>query len=169
MDTLIIENLPRNAIATAFPLVHLVTPGLDLQAWRRFALSTIDQQRGALAGILTARRNTRRHICGLVCYRRELDLALGFVMDARNLIGIDILDAKPVILALMRSVAAIARSGDCANIRFMIANGKGDPSIMRNVIALTQRYPNITCGLDILVASEDVSAESDDLKTGQAR
>ncbi len=84
-------------------------------------------------------------------------------MNARHLIGVDILDAKPVVSALMRSVALIARSGNCPKIRLMVPTGRNCRLITSNFIALTRRYPNVNYGLDILVATEDVLAASHDL------
>jgi hypothetical protein len=156
METLIVESLSRSAIPTAFPLVHLVTPELDLQAWRRFAISALDRRRGTLAGILVAKHDTHRHLSGLVCYRRELDLVQGRVMQARNLIGIDILDPKPIISALINGVAALARSGDCSKVRILVPDNKIYQSMLPDFMPLSRRHSTMTHCLDILLSTEDL-------------
>jgi hypothetical protein len=115
-----VEALPRAAVSLAFPLMHMVTPGLDLQAWRRFAHMSLLTSRARPAGILVARRRARRLICGLVCYRLEAELPSGRVLRARNLVGIDILDPGPIILLLIQNLLWLARSNDCSAVHIRV-------------------------------------------------
>ena len=77
MPKFVVEPLSRTHMLNVYPLVHLAVPTLDMCAWRRFVRLALDGRRGSRAGILVAKRAARRHICGLVCYRRETDLILG--------------------------------------------------------------------------------------------
>lgn len=172
METVIVEHLSRTAISTAFPLVHLVSPKLDLQAWRRFAYSALDRRRGTLAGILTAKRIRRQHLCGMVCYRREPDLLQGQIMQVRNLIGIDILDAQPIILALIRFLGSLARTGGCSKLNILIPESEFSTSVIPALISslrqptTTNRYLNIQISIENLVAIEDTMSRSGNLVLG---
>jgi hypothetical protein len=135
MADYIVEALTRNAISDAFPLVHVVMPKLDLQAWQRFARFALDARRGRQAGILIARRIVRRHICGLVCYRLDTDLGFGRIVQARNLIGIDILDPRPIILALIGQLGRLAQANGCASVHVGIPESEFAASLLPGLVA----------------------------------
>ena len=155
METIIVEPLSRTAISTAFPLVHMVMPRLDLQAWQRFAHSALDGRRGALAGILTAKWITRQHFSGMVCYRREPDLQHGQIMQIRNLIAIDILETKPIILALMRFLGSLARAGGCSKLHILVPEDNFSLLILPGLISSLHQPTTINRCLDIHLSTEN--------------
>lgn len=157
METLIVEPLSRTAISTAFPLVHLVMPRLDLQSWRRFAHSELDGRRGALAGILTAKWITRQHLSGMVCYRREPDLLQGQIMQIRNLIAIDILETQPIILALMRFLGSLARAGGCSKLHILVPEDDFSLLMLPGLITSLHQSATITRCLDIHLSTENLA------------
>jgi hypothetical protein len=141
MQRFIVEALSRTAILNAYPLVHLAVPTLDLPAWRRFTRLALDRRRGTLAGILVARRTARRHICGLVCYRREPDMIFGQVLQARNLIAIDILDTQSIVLALISSLRSLANANGCSSVHLMMPDTEFAALLLPNLIAgLDRRF-----------------------------
>ena len=139
MQKFVVEALSRTAILNAYPLVHLAVPTLDLPAWLRFARLALDRRRGTLAGILVARRTARRHICGLVCYRREPDMIFGQVLQARNLIAIDILDTQSIVLALISSLRSLANANGCSSVHLMMPDTEFAALLLPNLIARLDR------------------------------
>lgn len=124
MPDYVIGALLRTAISDAFPIMHLVMPGLDLQAWQRFARASLHTSRDRPAGILIARRSIRRHVCGLVCYRMETDLAYGRIIAARHLIAADILNNHTIMLLLVRHLARMARASFCTGVHIRVPHGE---------------------------------------------
>jgi hypothetical protein len=163
METLIVEPLSRTAISTAFPLVHLVMPRLDLQAWRRFAHSALDGRRGEMAGILTAKWITRQHLSGMVCYRREPDLLQGQIMQIRNLIAIDILETQPIILALMRFLGSLARAGGCSKLNILVPEDDFSLLMLPGLITSLYHPATINHCLDIHFSAENLALMEDSI------
>jgi hypothetical protein len=155
MQKIIVEALSRAAILNAYPLVRLAVPTLDLPAWRRFARLALDRRRGTLAGILVAKRPARRHICGLVCYRREPDLILGQVMQARNLIAIDILDTRSIVLALVSGLRALARANGCSSVHLMMPDTEFAASLLPDLIARLDRRSALDRWVDVTFSSNE--------------
>jgi len=155
MQKIFVEALSRSAILNAYPLVHLAVPTLDLPAWRRFARLAFDPRRGTLAGILVARRAARRHICGLVCYRREPDLILGQVMQARNLIAIDILDTQSIVLALVSSLRSLAWANSCSSVHLMMPDAEFAGSQLPDLIARLDRRSAFNRWVDVTFSSNE--------------
>jgi len=164
MQKFFVEALPRSAILNAYPLVHLAVPTLDLPAWRRFAHLALDRRRGTLAGILAARRAARRHICGLVCYRREPDLILGQVIQARNLIAIDMLDTQPIVLALLSSLRSLALANGCSSVHLMMPDAEFAGSQLPDLIGRLDRRSAFNRWVDVnFSANEFISRRPSEL------
>jgi hypothetical protein len=161
MGDYIVETLSGNSIGEAFPLMHLVMPKLDLQAWQHFARFALDSRRGRLAGILIARRTARRHICGLVCYRLEADFSSGRFIQARNLIGIDILDPRPIISVLISKLARVAQANGCTAVHVSIPEGEVAASHLPDLLIRhelqnrVQQIMNVEFLMKDLVSIED--------------
>jgi hypothetical protein len=155
MQKFVIEALSRTAILNAYPLVHLAVPTLDLPAWRRFVRLALDARRGKRAGILVARRAARRHICGLVCYRREPDLILGQVMQARNLIAIDILDTQSILLALVSSLKSLARANGCSSVHLMMPDAEFAASPLPDLIARQDDHSTFNRWVDVIFSANE--------------
>jgi hypothetical protein len=156
MPKFVVEPLSRTAILNAYPLVHLAVPTLDLPAWRRFARLALDRRRGTLAGILVARRAARRHICGLVCYRREPDMILGQVLQARNLIAIDMLDTQSIVLALISSLRPLAKANGCSSVHLMMPDTEFAASLLHNLIAHLDRRFAFNRWVDVTFSTNDL-------------
>jgi len=156
MQKFFVEALSRSAILNVYPLVHLAVPTLDLPAWRRFARLALDRRRGTLAGILVARRVARRHICGLVCYRREPDLILGQVMRARNLIAVDILDTQSIVLALVSSLRSLAWANGCSSVHLMMPDAEFAGSQLPDLIARLDRRSAFNRWIDVTFSANEL-------------
>lgn len=155
MQKFVVESLSGKAVLNAFPLVHLAVPTLDLPAWRQFARLALDRRHGMLAGILVAKRVTRRHICGLVCYRREPDMILGQVMRARNLIAIDILDTRSIVLALISGLRSLARANGCSSIHLMMPDTEFATSLLPDLIADLDRRSVFNRWVDVTFSANE--------------
>lgn len=164
MEDYIVEVLARNAIGDAFPMLHLVMPKLDLQAWQHFARFALDARRGRLAGILVARRMARRHICGLVCYRIEADFSTGRILQARNLIGVDMLDTRPIISALLGKLGRVAQASGCAAVHVSIPEGEFAASALASLLGRhelqrrVRRLLNVEFSLKALALGQEEQA-----------
>ena len=95
MFRITVTPLAAAQIDSAYPLVREVAPDLTAAAWRRYARRAIGAAATGRAGILAARREGRPFPCGLVCYRKDEDLARGTVLVASHFVALDILDPHP--------------------------------------------------------------------------
>ncbi len=159
MQRFFVEALSRSTLLNAYPLVHLAVPTLDLAAWRRFARLVLDGRRGAHTGILVAKRLSRRHICGLVCYRREPDLILGQVIQARNLIAIDLLDTQSIVLALVSSLRSLARANSCSSVHLMMPDTEFATSALRDTVARQDRRSAVNHWVDVTFSANERLSE----------
>lgn len=113
------DNLDVSQAGTVFPLVREALPGLTLKAWLAFARRHVRSRRTA-AGIMLVRRQARSHPSGLFVYRRENDLTHGPILVAEHLVAVDVLDAAPVLRALLAEMDALARRLGCNAIRTVL-------------------------------------------------
>jgi hypothetical protein len=121
MDEYVIESLAQANILNAYPLVQLTDPGLGLESWKRQARAAIGTRAGSAQGILVARRRLRQHISGMVWYRTERDFAQGRVLAASNLIAVDLIDPRAIMLGLVRALGRQARLQGCRTVRLVVA------------------------------------------------
>jgi hypothetical protein len=145
----IVAPLAPAAIPTAFPLVRLALPGTSMQAWRLFARNAIGSGKsgsGRTQGILTLRRPSRAHLCGLVWYGYTADLEAGRVLEARHLIAVDIVDPTPLIRSLTGALQKIAEREQCTRVRILLPD-QADlaASITRGGFATDGRV--LSCGV----------------------
>jgi hypothetical protein len=137
------EELPALRAGTVFPLLREAIPGLDLQAWLRFARRISPAPRGGVrrpgpqragqSGIMIARRAPRPMPCGLFIWRRDEDLAHGAVLVAEHLVAVDLLDPEPVRAALVQELDALAQRLGCGGIRTMVI--RADAPIAARLLA----------------------------------
>jgi hypothetical protein len=114
------EDLPPDQAGTVFPLLREAIPGLQLQAWLRFARRVTAARRTGHSGIMVVRRTPRPMPCGLFLWRRDEDLAHGAVLVAEHLVAIDLLDTDPVMTALVMELERLAQRLGCGGIRTMV-------------------------------------------------
>lgn len=114
------EALAPERAGTVFPLLREAIPGLDLQAWLRFARRVIAPRRAGQSGIVVARRAPRPMPCGLFIWRRDEDLAHGAVLVAEHLVAVDLLDPEPVRAALVQELEVLGQRLGCGGIRTMV-------------------------------------------------
>jgi hypothetical protein len=98
----------------------------------------------------------RRHICGLVNYRLEADLASGRIIRARNLVGIDILDARPVILLLISQLGVLAQANDCASVHTSIPDSESAATLVPGLLDRDGLQSQVHCLLDIEFLLKDL-------------
>jgi hypothetical protein len=114
--------LPPDQASTVFPLVREAIPGLDLRTWQRFARRATDPKRAGREGIIVVVRRPRPMPCGLFVYRKEQELGHGDVLIAEHFVAVDLLDADPVMQALISELDRLARRLGCSAIRAMVLN-----------------------------------------------
>lgn len=122
MPRITVAPLSAEQIDTVFPLVREVAPGLRPAAWRRYARRVVGGMRAGRGGVMVARREGRRFPCGMFCYRREQDLAGEAVLVASHLVALDILDPRPVLVALVAELDALAPRLGCTAVHTLVAD-----------------------------------------------
>lgn len=140
MKEFVVQALVAAKIADAYGFANLSMPGLEISAWRQYALDAVKHS-ARKSGILVIRRRARTHICGLVSYRCEMDLQAGRVLQARYLSAIDMLDPTPILSTLLVSLARLARRSHCKMIRIVLPDGERDRKHL--LAALLQMRPRL--------------------------
>ena len=133
MADFLVERLSTDRIPLAYPLIREVAPTLDLQRWTRFARRATDPRREPGRGILVVRRPPRPFPCGLVCYRRDHDLAHGSVLTAEHFVAVDLLDPLSALEALVAELEGMARQLGCHAIRSLLQSTA--PEVMSELLA----------------------------------
>jgi hypothetical protein len=118
---LISKSLVEEAIDRAYPTARAATPGLGVADWRRFAQGLIASEPSD-GGVLTV-ENRLGTIQGLCSYRFEPALGEGLVCSADNLVALDLIDNAPVLAALLRVLADIARRRGATALRLDLPCG----------------------------------------------
>lgn len=114
------HSLRPDQAPAVYPLVREAIPGIDLRAWLQFARRTADPRKAGREGIMVVTRRPRLLPCGLFVYRREIDLERGPVLVAEHFVAVDVLDAEPVMRALIAELDGLARRLGCGAIRAMV-------------------------------------------------
>lgn len=123
MSRITVAPLSADHLHTVYPLIREVAPGLDLAGWLRLARRMVGPRRAGRTGIMVALRDGRTYPCGLFFYRRELELTGGAVLIADHFVALDILDAKPVLAALVGELEALARRLECGSVQSTVRTG----------------------------------------------
>ena len=126
VQNFVVEPLAKDQIAAAYPLIREAVPSLDLPHWTRLARRLTEPRRAAQSGILVVRRRHRRHACGLFYYRKEQDLQYGTVLVANHFVALDLLDQRPVAMALVAALERLAQDLGCRAIRSVLHAGAAD-------------------------------------------
>jgi hypothetical protein len=111
-----------------FPLIRELVPGLGLKDWMQFARYATNPRRAEENGIVAVTRHGRAMPCGLFLYRRERQLSGKAVLVAEHFVALDVLDAQPVLDALVEELDALARRLSCDATRVLVP---GEASLLR--------------------------------------
>ena len=122
MSGLLCHPLPPEQASAVFPLLREAIPGLSLRAWLRFARRAADPRRAGREGIIVVVRAPRPMPCGLFVYHKEEELGHGTVLVAEHFVAVDLLDAEPVMQALIAELDLLAKRLGCGAIRAMVLN-----------------------------------------------
>ncbi len=111
-----VETLSRKDILTAYPLVRLTMPQIDLRRWRSYATAATSRRRNSSSGILVARSRNQHYICGMLTYRALPDLLHGRRLEIAHMAALDILQPRQVIAELLEALGPLAKSLHCERI-----------------------------------------------------
>lgn len=128
MSSFTTRSVLPDQVRTVYPLVRQTMPGLDLKAWVTFAQRIAHPRRAAQGGIVAVTRRGREMPCGMFLYRCEKQLAAGAVLEAEHFVAMDVLDAEPVMQALIVELDALAERLGCTTIRVLVP---GEDSLLR--------------------------------------
>ncbi|MDR3522456.1 MAG: hypothetical protein P4L54_12675 [Acidocella sp.] len=148
MSDYIIEPLAPSSIVSAYPLIRLLAPNLDLKAWKQQAGMAIDQRSRGAKGILIARAVQRQYVCGMAWYRCEFDLAKGKFLRANNLIALDLLDSQQIVACLVSALGEVARDQHCRSVKLVVPQASALSEILHNVVRDLEPDPAIELSIE---------------------
>ena len=139
---LTIELLDPNRIDQAFPLARLAVPGLDLDAWRRFASAATIAAPFEIPRIaIIAAANLRGYLQGLCIYRIEPDLEHGASLSIEHFVALDLIDSAHVADELVRALEQEGRRHGCRAMKTHLPQDLGDASAgARQLFRILRRH-----------------------------
>lgn len=111
------QQIAPSEVATVYPLLRAVIPGLQLKEWISYGRRIANPKRADAAGIVAVARTGRPLPCGLFIYRSAPDPVHRRVLWAEHLVAIDVLDPLPALRALAQELEALAARLGCTAIR----------------------------------------------------
>ncbi len=148
-----IEPLSTASLFSAYSLVRLAAPGLGLGTWKRQAKAVIDKRHRGATGILIARPADRPYICGMIWYRPAFDLMKGRVLQAYNLVAIDLLDSQAVIQHLLLALGTVARLHGCNWVNIIMPDGCATTHAVHHAAGKLTSISVVAPWLDVGVAA----------------
>jgi hypothetical protein len=118
----IIELLSAKAILDAYPLARLGAPDMAMRSWKRQAHAMIGRRNNRSRGILIARHLRQAHLCGMLSYRTVADPALGKILQASNVIAVDIADTRTILHDLLAALRPRALLQGCQKIQLLMSD-----------------------------------------------
>ena len=131
LPAIVVEPLSPGQVRPAWPLVRAGNPSLTLDQWLRFGRRNARPEPGAKlrpSGVMVARREPQKHLCGLVCYQKDWDMNAGPVLTAGHFVALDIIDPAPVLDALIGAMEQRAVALGCKAVRSMVYDGQSELS-----------------------------------------
>lgn len=128
MVAVIVRPMPPNDAALVFPLIREIAPSLTLAAWLRQSKRLTSARIRSHFGVMTAIRLGRPFPIGLLCYRRHTDVVRGQVLTAEYVVAMELLDQRPVVMAMVAALEARARELGCAGTFAIIPKFSEDVS-----------------------------------------
>lgn len=107
-----IRPVTADLVEQAFPVVQAAAPGVTLEQWRAFASGSSEEAATGLIGAF----NEQNYIVGLFAYQREQHLHYGRILRICHLAAVDLVDAEPVLLALLQAIDDLAQLQGCGAI-----------------------------------------------------
>jgi len=129
MVAVIVRPMPPNEAPLAFPLMREIAPSLTLAAWLRQSKRLTSARVRSHFGVMTAIRLGRPFPIGLLCYRRHTDVVRGQVLTAEYVVSMELLDQRPVVMAMVAALEARARELGCTGTFAIIPKVSGDVSL----------------------------------------
>jgi len=106
-------------IAEALPLIRTTWPGVGLDAWHSFVQSFKGKNAPAHSGVI-ALIDGSGGLCGVLAYRRELDLADGPILFVRLFSAIDLRNSSMPVRALLNAAIGQAQRHGCRSIHICL-------------------------------------------------
>lgn len=131
--------VPPDQVRMVYPLVREAVAGLDLKTWIGFAQKIAHPKRAEESGILAVTRAGRTLPCGVFLYRREPQLPDGAILVAEHFVAMDVVDAQPVVQALVTELDLLAKRLGCVAIRVVVP---GDASLLRSGLQAAGHRPH---------------------------
>ena len=149
MNDYVVETLAPSSIVSAYPLIRMVAPHLDLKAWKLQAGLAIDQRHRGDKGVLIARAAQRQYICGMVWYRTQFDLNKGKILQAHNLVAVDLLDTELVVAQLVATLRKVARLNHCHNVKLIVPQASVLSDILHHVVEDLEPDPAVELSIEV--------------------
>lgn len=107
-----IRPVTADLVEQAFPVVQAAAPDVTLEQWRAYAVGSAGEGASGLTGAF----NEQDYIVGLFAYQREPHLQHGRILRICHLAAVDLVDAEPVLLALLQAIDDLAKQRGCGAI-----------------------------------------------------
>jgi hypothetical protein len=111
MPNLSVTILEKEQISTAFSLVQIAAPGVELERWLEFVCRQV-QSGGGLIGISAA--DSSLH--GLAAFRPDFCLRYGMTLRVELIVTLELSRSAPVRAALCEALEVIAGARGCSNL-----------------------------------------------------
>src|SRR5579863_3240693 len=112
-------SLNDRRIAEALPLIRTSWPGVGLDAWHTFVQSFKGKSLPAPSGVI-ALIDGSGGLCGVLAYRRELDLGDGPIFFVRLFSAIDLRNSSIPVRALLNAAIARVQRHGCRSIHICL-------------------------------------------------
>ncbi len=109
------EPFRLDDVRPAYALIHSVAPDVSLAAWMRFARRAAHPRNAGRSGIIVV-RGAKSYPVGLACYRIDRDLGAASILTAHHFVALELLEARPVTMALVKGLDVLAIEHGCRGV-----------------------------------------------------
>jgi hypothetical protein len=114
-----VAALSDDQVPQAFPLIQATWPGADLPAWQSFVRFFNDRATAGSAGVLAV-RDPAGSICGVLAYRLDRDLRVGFVLAVQLFTAVDLVNSPRTVHALLDAAEGRACELNCHRVQIRL-------------------------------------------------
>ena len=111
----IARRLTKNRVEQAYPLVQTASEDISLEKWHAYADAHLKRSSTGEKGIVCV-ENEQGYIHGLLGFRVDMTLRWGRTLICEHLIALHLVNAEPIITAIIDKMDILARDLKCEAI-----------------------------------------------------
>ena len=127
--------LSTDQASLALPLVQATWPDVDLPSWLCF-VQFFCQDVAEKSGILTI-SDLSGYLCGVLAYRRDRDLRLGFILSVHLFTAVDVANSLLPVRALLDAMEARATELGCAGVQIRMDPAQSQLAARLRILGLS--------------------------------